>query len=282
MAAYSATQAVACGLPANNFAPSSFLSAAETAAGNNEPNGWKNCCGHTDANWISDTCVPMLMYRGFIYFKKVAGDCGVAGSPIDFDAESEQIASGIANVSNIALPGIGSAISAIAGIFGAAHAQAVQTEETTICQVTLIINQVIPYYDGQVRSGKISPTTAYKGLQSYFAYVAAQLKQIMKTECDAACVYIGILNAHAAFAAVYYPAIAPSSAFSIAPGSAPIVSSTPGGVISASVANSGNVAGSEINEKTPYNALLKASGVAMLLPLLAIGFVLILLLAVIL
>jgi hypothetical protein len=220
--------APACGLPAKNFAPASFYDQAITCATNAKPPG-------APADFVS-ACTPALIARGIIYYKNVPGDCGTPTQIQPSIAASEEntalsAVSGIASMTGAAIPGIGPFLSSIIGIFGQAHAQAVANEQSTICQVAGIINQAIAYCDSLVVSGKISPATAYAGLQAYIAQVTTQLQSIEK-KCNAACVYQGQLAAHAAFAQTYYAALAPAAAFTSAPGAAPSqLGEIPGGVI---------------------------------------------------
>jgi len=193
----------------------------------------------------------MIIVRGLIYQKSNPGDCGTYStldlSGVGLAQRTGSVASGvlstvakiggsIGSIAGAALPGIGVAVQAITDIF-ANHARAVATEQETLCSVAGVINQVIPYYDAQVRSGAISPGTAIQGVQNFIQQVNAQLETIYKS-CNAACVYMSFLAAHADFLNYYYPAIAPAGLFSVAPGSAPTsnIITSPGGVM-----QSGNV-----------------------------------------
>lgn len=215
-----------CGLPVVNFVPASLQSQCATVAARHVPPG-------SPSDWLA-VATASLIARGIIYFKNVPGDCG---SPTQVDlsnasaaGEVGQAALGIASMAGASLPGIGVAISLIQGIF-AHHAQAVATEQKTICAVAGVINQVFAYYDKQVRNGSISPSSAYTGMQTFLSQVDEQLATIYQS-CNASCVYRGILAAHADFVESYYPAIAPVSIFSHAPGGAPSgLGSVPGGVI---------------------------------------------------
>jgi hypothetical protein len=186
------------------------------------------------ANQVNEV-QAMLICRGLIYQKATPGDCGVPTS-IDFTNVSitqgaGQVASGIASLAGTSLPGIGAAVQAITAIFQH-HDQAVATEQATLCSVTQLINQVIPYYDNLVRIGAVSPATAISGIQGFIQQVNAKMSAIAK-QCDAACVYISVMAAHADFLNTYYPAIAPIQAAAHAPGAPPssIIPTAPGGVI---------------------------------------------------
>jgi hypothetical protein len=224
-----------CGLPIANFVPAELQDLCATAAQRNIPPG-------SPSDWVA-VCTASLIARGIIYFKKVPGDCG-SPTTLDLGAVSAtqevgQVANGIASMAGASLPGIGVAVQAITAIFEH-HAQAVANEQATICRVAAVINQVLYYYDRQVNSGNISPSNAYTGLASFFAQVDEQLATIYQ-QCNAACVYTGVLKAHADFLKSYYPAIAPYQMAPHAPGAAPSTvqdpsvnpggMGTPGGVI---------------------------------------------------
>jgi len=219
--------APAYGLPAANFVPLEFQPQCTTIAQKHMPTG-------TDSSWTV-WCANMLIARGLMARHSVPGDCENGGS-VDFSdvqitQAAGQIANGIASMAGASLPGIGQALQLIEGIF-AAHAQAVANEQKVICQVAGIINQVLAYYDKQVKSGAISPSAAYAGMQSFLNQCNAQLQTIFKKSCDAACWYMGVIAAHADFVQSYYPYIAPVQAAPHAPGAAPAVNgTTPGGVV---------------------------------------------------
>jgi hypothetical protein len=215
-----------CGLPAANNLPSSFYASALTACQNSGPPSGVSPADRWTAE--AQTC---LIVRGLVYWKTNPGDCPAPTELSLGDAQATQlagsVASGIAAMAGATLPGIGLAVAAITTIFEN-HAKAVATEQETICGVIGVINQVIPYYDGQVKAGKISPSNAYSGMQAYIAQVTGQLQSIAKTSGDAANWYAAFLLAHANFCKTYYPAIAPAQVVAVAPGSAPVtVSSSP-------------------------------------------------------
>jgi len=218
--------APAYGLPAANFVPLDFRPQCTLIAQKHIPAG-------ADSTWV-EWCANQLIARGLMARHSVPGDCEYGGS-VDFsDVQivqgSGQVASGIANMAGVALPGIGAAVSLISQIF-AAHAQAVATEQKVICQVSGVINQVLAYYDKQVKAGGISPSAAYAGMQHFLNQCNGQLQTILKT-CNAACWYGGVIAAHADFVQSYYPYIAPMQAAPHAPGAAPSVLGTvPGGVV---------------------------------------------------
>jgi hypothetical protein len=143
-----------------------------------------------------------LRYRGILYFKKTPGDCGTASSGIS-TAKLESLAG--QTITQSGIPIVGSILS-LFGSFGAHHAQAVATEQATICQVAANANQGIPQLDAMVRSGQIS---AQDGIM-YMGQAMQKLLEMLATiqkDCNAACVYASVVRAHADFAKIYYPDI---------------------------------------------------------------------------
>jgi hypothetical protein len=233
-------QAPLYGLPTANFVPADFQSQCLTVAQRNVPPG-------ATADFV-ENCRVMLIARGLMARHKVPGDCDRAGtldltnagltqeagfaasSGISAAAKIAGAGSGIASFAGAALPGIGIAVQAITQIF-MHHAQAVITEQQVICQVSGVINQVIAYYDAQVKSGALAPSTAYSGMQNFFAQCNGKLATIYK-KCNASCQYEGFIAAHSDFVQSYYPYLAPVQYGVHAPGAAPSASgTTPGGVI---------------------------------------------------
>lgn len=145
-----------------------------------------------------------LRVRGMIYWKNSYGDCGTA-------TRVAPSATQIAGVATKGIPVIGSVISNILGLFGAGHAQAVATEQSTICDVANKCNSAIPQIDAAVASGALSVQDAISTMQKAMTMLIAELGTIKK-DCNAACVYTSVCQAHADFAKTYYPSIAPKTA----------------------------------------------------------------------
>lgn len=214
------------GLSASNFVASKFESLALQTANSHIP--------PKAPSTFPVACQASLVCRGIIYFKSNPGDCG---SPTTVDLSdasivksSAQIATGIASMAGATLPGIGPAVQALQQIF-VHHDVAVANEQATICKVAQLVNQVIPYYDNLVKSGKISPSTAYAGMQTWLNQAASLLATIEKS-CNASCVYTAILQAHSDFVKSYYPQIAPIGGATHAPGAPPAAPTAgPGQVI---------------------------------------------------
>jgi hypothetical protein len=219
--------APAVGLPAANFVPPSLYSAALASVTRNTPAG--------APSWYANQAQICLIARGLITWHNVPGDCASPGT-VDFSGESDAegaagIGIGIASMAGASLPGIGSAISLVTS-FIEHHPEAVALEQNVSCAVAGTFNQVIAYYDNQVRKGLISPAQAVAGVRGYCQQAKGQLAQIAKTSCDWGCELTGIVAAHADFLVTYYPAIAPVQFSAHAPGGAPAVSGTaPGGVV---------------------------------------------------
>jgi hypothetical protein len=170
-----------------------------------------------------------LRYRGIIYWKSKPGDCGTAtkqsaGAAAKTLQLSEAalgttsalstggviaLGAGVSAALGVATLGIGLAAAPILAITQH-HAQAVKTEQATICGVTQQANQTIPAIDAAVASGQISAAQGVDYMNSLCNNLLQGLDTIKKT-CNAACVYEAVLRAHLDFASIYYPAIAPQS-----------------------------------------------------------------------
>jgi hypothetical protein len=233
------------GLAATNNVPTSLQAQCNTVAMQNIPSQFASSSSVTsEYQGFIREATAFLIIRGFIYFKNTVGDCGIPAPLGISDAQitglAGSVATGIASFAGLALPGIGVAVAAVQQIF-AHHAQAVATEQEVLCSLMGIMNQVIPYYDAQVRAGNISPSDAYQGMQNFISQVKAQLSAISKP-CDAACFYSAILNCHYDFVQYYYPLIAPVQAAPHAPGAPPATNTTtPGGVIQVGASSGGAV-----------------------------------------
>jgi hypothetical protein len=164
----------------------------------------------------------MLQARKLIYYKKVPGDCptqnvfsstGITATRLAGSAASGTVgllgAAGV--VGGIATAGIGIGVSAgvaaIAQIF-THHAQAVATEQETICSVTDIMNQILAALDAAVIAGKIDAGDAQSILKNYANQAITTLGGIEKS-CNAACYFDGYINAQVDFRNIYWPQVSP-------------------------------------------------------------------------
>jgi hypothetical protein len=224
------------GLPAANYVPASLRSQAAIVAARNPPANPNSVHYQGKVCPTINASTANLIMRGLLYWRTDYVPCSKS-VPLDLSGaqitgEVGSIAIGIASMAGTSIPGIGPAIAAIKSIFQH-HALAVAKEQDTICSVAGVINQVLAHLDAQVLNGTISPSTASAGLQTYIAQVSEQLATITTANpCNAGCVMQSYLAAHADFAQSYYPAIAPLSFFSSAPGGFPSsLSGIPGGII---------------------------------------------------
>jgi hypothetical protein len=191
---------------------------------------------------LAEAC---LRARGMLYHKSSPGDCGQA-SAVPGGLPSAQIvglsgmaASGVigglgaaGTLSGAATLGIGTAVSlAVAGISAifTHHDQAVKNEQATICQVASYFNGLIVQIDDAVLSGQITYDQGITYMKQVTNQAISGLQSIYKP-CNAACVYQGVLRAHADFAAWFYPRISPATFGAQAPGSAPIAMTVAGAV----------------------------------------------------
>jgi hypothetical protein len=185
---------------------------------------------------FNTVCEGNLRARGLVYFKSNPGDCPSVAKPSLSNADitglatkvgTTGLAAGLAATGALVGVAAGAATAGLAAIgtviatIFANHAAAVADEQQTICGVAGLTNGIIPQIDAAVASGKITPTQGIAAMQGYVVQLNAQLSAIEKT-CDAACVFQGILNAHADFASTFYPGICPAGVLQAqAPGQPP-------------------------------------------------------------
>lgn len=187
-----------------------------------------------------------LRVRGFPYWKTTIGDCpsptsttqgigaqlGIQGTQIASTAGLSALeTAGV--ISGPATLGIGAAVGfAIAGVEDLLqhHSLAVTREQDTLCYISGIVNQTLSKIDAAVANGSINPSQG----ASLVGQMITQMKGVLATiqqVCNAACVYSGVLNGHAAFALVYYRQITPMNVQPQDPGGPPTAfGSNPGGV----------------------------------------------------
>lgn len=156
-----------------------------------------------------------LLARRIIYYKVSPGDCGTNA----FDLSSNSLASGLrAGIGSVGVidpepitKGILSGITAVIGLFGAAHAQAVVNEETTICKFASSVNGAMVQLEQAVKMGQLSPDQA----SSILAQVQGQLDPFLAgiaKPCNAACGYRIAMHALLAFMTdLGFPALAPAN-----------------------------------------------------------------------
>jgi hypothetical protein len=90
------------------------------------------------------------------------------------------------------VPVVGGALKAALGIFTAHHAQAVKTEQATLCQAVPDANNFLRSIDALVASGQLDPASAVAAMQQGFQQWRGEVGAILKDtggKCNAACVY---------------------------------------------------------------------------------------------
>lgn len=142
---------------------------------------------------FKEVCIAMMIARQYLYFKNTPGDCGQATGV----ASGTAIAGRALQTAGSALPVIGAPATffgQILGIFGQHHAQAVATEQSTICDVTAKTTQAFVQLDQYVASGQIGLADALKGIEQIRAAAAGMLQGILK-DCNSACVATRCISA---------------------------------------------------------------------------------------
>ena len=155
-----------------------------------------------------------LRARTIAYMKKHPGDCGGSFIPQGSNAlqavKLSQAALGGASAIGTAVGA--TALSAVLGpltlgfslgaipftLIEAHHAQAVQTEETTLCQLTGGFNVTAQAIEKAVRENQISERDADAYIENLSDNIVQGLEQIKKV-CNAACYYQGFIRAYQDF-----------------------------------------------------------------------------------
>ncbi len=222
-------------------------------------------------------CEANLRARGIIYYKNNCGDCpavqkvtlsnsdlaslatkaGTTGLGVGLAAAG--VTGVVAGAATLGLAAVGTVI---ATIF-ANHAQAVKNEQTTICQVSGLTNQIIAQIDAAVAQGKLTPAQGVTAMQGYTTQLISQLQGIEKT-CDAACVYQAILRAHADMATTFYAGTAPVTAVKppAAPAAPPTVTAPPASAPGTVTQSSGGSSQAPIVSSAPAQVAGVQSGTA--------------------
>jgi hypothetical protein len=91
------------------------------------------------------------------------------------------------------VPVVGGALKGLFGAFTAHHAQAVKTEQATLCQAVPDANNFLRSIDALVASGQLDTASAVNAMQQGFQqWRSAEIARILKDtggKCNAACVY---------------------------------------------------------------------------------------------
>jgi hypothetical protein len=177
-----------------------------------------------NAEEFKQKAIVNLRERILDYAKQTPGDCGeITPLPTDNVTTTFKFAgAGLASATSLATAGVIGGTAALsvatAGLglvalpffaFRAKHAQAVATEQATLCAVTSQFNAALPAIDSAVGEGKL---TAQQGAQTV-ANLAAESRNVLeriKKDCNAACIFTAYINAHEEFAPILYDAIGAS------------------------------------------------------------------------
>lgn len=182
--------------------------------------------GAKSSDFTMCLAVAELKARRMIYWKVSPGDCGSNNfyytSTTSAEAQGLKLLGSATSLDPEPISkAILSGIDAIFGGFLAAHAQAVQTEEQTLCKVAITFNQAITQLEKAVATGQVSAADASAFLQGQ----ASQLDEVMATiykVCNAACGYrIGMRALVAFYSAYVFKALSPLIA-GLGPITAPI------------------------------------------------------------
>ena len=122
---------------------------------------------------------------GFFSYDEPSCGRGVgAGSP--------NIGAALGGAALGSVPVVGGALKTLFSVFTGHHAQAVKTEQATLCQAVPDANNFLRSIDALVASGQLDPASAVsamqQGLQQWRVEVGAILKDT-GGKCNAACVY---------------------------------------------------------------------------------------------
>lgn len=170
--------------------------------------------GARSSDFTMCLAVACMKARRMVYFKVVAGDCGTNNLYITGTTKAEALGAGLAGKAASVDPepisqGILSGLAAVFGAFTAHHAQAVQTEEVTLCQVSTTYNQAAVQIENAVQLGAMSTDQAAQLISQIAQQLDPMLATIYKS-CNASCGYRIALKALVAYnSQIVYAALAP-------------------------------------------------------------------------
>jgi hypothetical protein len=186
--------------------------------------------GATSSNPSMCAVTAFLIARRLIYYKCSPGDCGAPGFALTNTGAS--ITKGIVAGSSAAATvdpepiskAILTGIADVVGVFGQAHANAVATEQTTICGVSVNYNSAVQGLEQAVEQGVMLPSQAASVLDQITAQLDAVLAGLAKP-CNASCIFrIGLRALNQYFDEQVFAALAPSVDI---PGITPILAPPP-------------------------------------------------------
>lgn len=169
--------------------------------------------GATSSNWTMCVVKAFLYARRLIYYKSTPGDCGTSG--FNIDTTTLGIAAGVGGAAKVdpepISKGVLSGLSAIFGLFGAHHAQAVATEQATICAVSTYFNQALVALENAVKAGNMGPDDASQIISQVADQLDPKLAAIAKP-CNASCGFRIGMRALVSFESeIVFPALVPSN-----------------------------------------------------------------------
>jgi hypothetical protein len=176
-------------------------------------------------NWVRCYVIACLVSNRIIYYKQSPNDCGLATAPPS--NLNAQLAQAGARTALSAVPIVGNALAALVSALPFAHhAQAVETEQTTLCNSSSSWNQFADQIEQALAGGTIGLQDATTKMQQ----VVASLKGYTQKVVNGINAGYGVekaLDALALFnAEVVYPSLVPGVASSILGTSSPLAAVT--------------------------------------------------------
>lgn len=233
--------------------------------------------GARSSDWTMCVTMAFLAARRMEYWKNSPGDCGSA-TRLQLSSSSQAIGIAGKGLGAVAAvdpeplsKGILSGVAAIFGGFTAHHAQAVNTEQATACNVSLSFNYVVGSLEPAVASGQLTAVQASAILAQAYGQLVPQLQAISK-QCNLACGHLIAMSAlKNFFDDVVFPALeaaansqgqtfssVPTNPFAPPPSSSPLFSApvkTPAPVVPTALPpNVGSYQGSSGFLPQPMNA----------------------------
>lgn len=197
-------------------------------------------------NWVHTYTVACLLANRLIYWKVSPGDCGTATKiqPSIGGAVAQQYVAGALST----IPIAGGLLSMLSQFLPFQHhAQAVATEQSTLCDVALNWNGFCNAIEYALQSGQIPLQDAIQRMQTESATLQAEANTIVNGKINAA---YGVVKALKAMTILNAEMIYPSLVPSVVPGP-----------VSGALSSLGSMLGLTGNANVPQGAL-SAAGVA--------------------
>lgn len=170
--------------------------------------------GASSTNFTMCLTIAFLLTRRMIYYKASPGDCGSSAINLSGLGTTRGITAGLSAAGSADPEPISktilSGLATLFGLFGAAHAQAVANEQTTLCQVSTSYNAIAVQLENFVASGQLDPVSAAGILSQAAAQLDGVLATVAKTPGDAASGFRIALKALVAYnTQIVFPALSP-------------------------------------------------------------------------